>query len=153
MQDNSGFYGPLSYSQAWLWMGVLVLLVVAAWYVFLFWPRRERTRGTQPVIPRDLAGLRTSCLQAIDSVVADADAGRLPERAAHQRLSFLVREFAGHATGKPATSMTLDELRRHGLEPFVDGIAGIYPAEFEPVSGRTVQDSAAAARQAVRAWN
>ncbi|MGA8789316.1 MAG: hypothetical protein WB535_10270, partial [Paenarthrobacter sp.] len=38
----------------------------------------------------------------------DADAGRIPVRDAHQRLSFLVREFAGAATGLPVTSMTLE---------------------------------------------
>lgn len=153
MQDNPGFYGPLQYSQVWFYLGALLLLLLAAWYVVLLWPRRKQASRDPAVGPRDVAALRSACLQAIDSVEADADAGRLPERAAHQQLSFLVREFAGNVTGIPTTFMTLEEMRRQRVEPFASGIAGIYPAEFTPVTGQTVQDSAAAARQAVRAWS
>ena len=153
MQDSPGFYGPLQYSQVWFYLGAMLLLLLAAWYALLLWPRRKQASQDRVFVPSDVAALRSACLQAIDSIAADADAGRLPERAAHQQLSFLVREFAGNVTGKPTTSMTLEEMRRHGLEPFASGIAGIYPAEFAPVTRQTVQDSAAAARQAVRAWS
>ncbi|WP_347107641.1 hypothetical protein AAHB33_11450 [Paenarthrobacter sp. S56] len=100
-----------------------------------------------------MAALRADCLAAIDSVVADADSGRIAEREAHQQLSFLVRGFAASVTGRPVTSMTLQELAKEGLDPFTSGIALIYPSEFAPRPAGTIKDSAAAARQAVEAWN
>ena len=77
----------------------------------------------------------------------------VPVRDAHQRLSFLVREFAGAATGLPVTSMTLEELRHQGLDRLAEGIAGIYPNEFARVPVHPVQHSAAVARQVVSGWN
>ncbi|BCW36566.1 hypothetical protein StoSoilA2_26220 [Arthrobacter sp. StoSoilA2] len=156
MQDNAGFYAPLQYQQLWLWLGLVLLLLVACWYGWILWPDHKATPKT-PVggnrTPHDLETLRATCLSAIDTLEREADAGRLPGRDAHQRLSLLVREFAGAATGLPATSMTLEELRRNGLDQVAVGIALIYPNEFAPVALQSVRDSARTARQVVQAWN
>lgn len=153
MQDNPGFHGPLQYEGHWLWLGLLILLIVAAWYTWIFWPRPASPSGSGYKRNADVAALRAACLSAIDSVVADAHAGRIAEREAHQQLSFLVRGFAASVTGRPVTSMTLQELAKEGLDPITSGIALIYPSEFAPRLAGTVKDSAAAARQAVEAWN
>lgn len=154
MQDDSGFYAPLHYQQLWLWLGLLLLLLVAAWYAWVLWPARTTAPARQQAVARPtLDALRSTCLTAIDATASDAYAGRLPERDAHQRLSFLVREFAGSATGLPITSMTLEELRRHGMADLATGIARIYPNEFAPLPVQTVSQSAAAARQVVLEWN
>lgn len=152
MQDNAGFYAPLQYQPQWLWLGILLLVVVAGWYGWLFRPTRNRPQ-THEAPPLHLETLRSRCLAAIDATASEADAGRLPERDAHQRLSFLVREFAGSATGLPVTSMTLEELRHEGLEGLAAGIAGIYPSEFALAPVRPVSHSADVARQVVQAWN
>lgn len=153
MQDDAGFYAPLHYQQLWLWLGLAIVLLVAGWYGWLLWPARGKRMGAATEAPQDLEALRARCLDAIAAIEVDADAGRLPERDAHQRLSLLVREFADVATGLPTTRMTLEELRRNGLDQFAVGIAGIYPNEFAPVTVHSVRASAAAARQAVMAWN
>jgi hypothetical protein len=124
MQDDSGFYGPLLYQDVWLWLGVVLLVVVAAWYAWLFLPSPRR--AVTAAAPPDVEGLRASCLAAIDAVAADVDAGTLGERDAHQRLSFLVRDWA---------------------------VAGIYPAEFAPTTSASIRESADAARRAVLEWN
>ncbi|MFJ5957123.1 hypothetical protein ACIQC5_14360 [Paenarthrobacter sp. NPDC092416] len=153
MQDEAGFYAPLQYQPLWMWLGLALLVLVAGWYAWILRPSpRPRPQASSLQQP-DLSRLRSQCLAAIDAVVSDADAGRLPERAAHQELSRLVREFAGTATGLRVTSMTLEELRHNGLEPVAAGIAGIYPNEFAPAPVHSVPDSADAARQAVRTWN
>lgn len=151
MQDDSGFYGPLLYQDVWLWLGVVLLVVVAAWYAWLFLPSRRST--VTAAAPPDVEGLRASCLAAIDAVAAEVDAGTLGERDAHQRLSFLVRDFASAVTKQPATHMTLAELEGGGLAPFTRAVAGIYPAEFAPTTSASIRESADAARRAVLEWN
>nr|WP_306422503.1 hypothetical protein [Paenarthrobacter aurescens] len=133
-------------------MGLLLVLLVAGWFVWLFRPARKTLPLRKPA-PPDVETLRAGCLAAIDATASDVDAGRLPERDAHQRLSFLVREFAGAATGLPVTSMTLDELRLNGFDSLAEGIAGMYPNEFAPSPAQPVQRSADIARQVVQAWN
>lgn len=153
VHDDAGFYAPLPYQQLWFWVGLLALLLVCAWYAWIFRPARRKHTPTPGRTLPDLDALRSACLTAINATAEDADAGRIPVRDAHQRLSFLVREFAGSATGLPVTSMTLEELREQGLAGLAEGIAGIYPNEFARVPVHPVQHSAEAARQVVIGWN
>ncbi|MFJ6454539.1 MULTISPECIES: hypothetical protein [Micrococcaceae] len=153
VQDDPGFYAPLQYQPQWFWAGLLIVLVVGAWYAWIFRPPRRRPPAGQGPPQQDLESLRSACLTAINATAEDADAGRIPVRDAHQRLSFLVREFAGAATGLPVTSMTLEDLRRQGFEELAAGIAGIYPNEFARVPLHPVGHSAEAARQVVIGWN
>ena len=159
MQDEAGFYSPLQYQPQWLWLGVLLVLLIGSWYAWILLSTRKRAPIHQTSPARHVTAgphletLRVNCLKAIDATAEDADAGRLPERDAHQKLSFLVREFAGAATGLPLTSMTLEDLHRHDLKELAAGIAGIYPNEFAPQPVHSVRQSADAARQMVLAWN
>ncbi len=153
VQDDPGFYAPLQYQPQWFWAGLLIVLVVGAWYAWIFRPPRRRPPAGQGPPQQDLDSLRSACLTAINPTAEDADAGRIPVRDAHQRLSFLVREFAGAATGLPVTSMTLEDLRRQGFEELAAGIAGIYPNEFARLPLHPVGHSAEAARQVVIGWN
>ncbi|WP_354513172.1 hypothetical protein [Paenarthrobacter sp. 4246] len=153
VQDDPGFYAPLQYQPQWLWAGLLIVLVVVGWYAWIFRPAGRKQPAGQGAPQQNLDALRSACLTAINATAEDADAGRIPVRDAHQRLSFLVREFAGAATGLPVTSMTLEDLRRQGLESLAEGIAGIYPNEFSRVPVHPVGHSAEAARQVVIGWN
>ncbi|MFK0038594.1 hypothetical protein ACIQTW_01975 [Paenarthrobacter sp. NPDC090517] len=157
MQDEAGFYSPLQYQPQWLWLGLVLVLIIGAWYAWIFRPVRKTVPvyedpARQVTVP-DLETLRATCLAAIHATALDADAGRLPARDAHQRLSFLVREFAGAATGLPMTYMTLEDLHRHDLKELAAVVAGIYPNEFAPLPVHTVRQSAETARQVVLAWN
>lgn len=156
MQDDAGFYSPLQYQPHWLWLGIVLVFLIGAWYAWILLSGRKKAPA-HPGAPAprspNLESLRTVCLAAIDATATDADAGRLPERDAHQKLSLLVREFAGAATGLPMTSMTLEDLHRHEFKDLASGIAGIYPNEFAPVPVHSVRHSAEAAREVVRAWN
>ncbi|WP_454810945.1 hypothetical protein [Paenarthrobacter nitroguajacolicus] len=158
MQDEAGFYSPLQYQPQWLWLGLVLVLIIGAWYAWIFRPARKMVAvhedpPRQVTVVPDLETLRAACLAAINATASDADAGRLPERDAHQRLSFLVREFAGAATSLPVTSMTLEDLHRHDLKELAAVVAGIYPNEFAPLPVHTVRQSAETARQVVLAWN
>lgn len=156
MQADPGIYGPLQYSQVWLWTGLALVAVVLGWYAFVFLSTRPpKAPVPAPLFtpPSDLTGLKEAYLQRIDAVTADAAAGLLTARESHQELSLLVRRFARDVTGVDAPRMTLAELHRHPLPPVAEAIRKIYPGEFglEPLP--PVAESAATARQAVWLWN
>ncbi|WP_115788665.1 hypothetical protein [Arthrobacter silvisoli] len=152
MQDDTGFYVPLQYSAHWMWLGLLLLVLFAAGLAWSFRPART-ARTAVPAPVADLPRLRARYLAAIDAVVADAGSGRLPQREAHQRLSLLLRGFAGEARGIRTTHMTLQELHAHGLGPVAEGVAGMYPAAFAAASPAAVEHSAERARRVVRTWS
>lgn len=152
VQDDLGFYAPLQYGSQWMWLGILLSVLLAAVIAWLLRPARK-VRRTPAVRPADMSTLRSRYLAAIDALVADAAAGRVPEREAHQRLSLLLRGFAGEVRGINATHMTLAELREHGLGAVAEGVAGMYPAEFAAATQSTVERSAVLARQVVHTWN
>ncbi|MGW9412409.1 hypothetical protein [Arthrobacter cupressi] len=154
MLDDAGFYAPLHYGAQWMWLGILLLVLLAATLAWLFRPARKARPAAKPAGQTpELSVLRARYLAAIDAVTADAASGRLPHREAHQRLSLLLRGFAGEVRGIPATHMTAQELRAHGLGTLAEAVAALYPAQFAAAMPAAVEDSAAFARQAVRTWN
>jgi hypothetical protein len=156
VQDNPGFYWPLQYSPLWTWAGTALLVLVLAWYGFVFLSTRK---GRVPVAaprftpPSDIHSLKEAYLQRIDAVTADAYAGRVTARASHQALSLLVRKFMRDVTGVDASRMTLAELDRHPLPAAADAVSRLYPGEFGPEPLPPVDVSAETVRRAVRSWN
>lgn len=119
---DGDFFGPLEAS-AWVpWAALGLLVLVAAWYAYVFLSTRRRsvaqqvTRTPEPpaVVVPDLARLRRDYLERIDAVDREAAAGTRPGRSAHQELSLLIRSFVRDASGVDATRMTLAELRAVG---------------------------------------
>ncbi len=156
MQADPGLIGPLQYSPGWLWAGLALLALAAGWYCFVFLSTRQR-RSPAPLPrftpPSDLNDLKRAYLQRIDAVAADAAAGVLTARESHRELSLLVRRFTRDVTGVDAPRMTLAELHGHPLPGAAEAVHRIYPGEFglEPLP--PLEQSAEAARQAVRQWN
>ncbi|MFF1251546.1 hypothetical protein ACFVYC_03520 [Pseudarthrobacter sp. NPDC058329] len=155
MQADPGFHGPLQYSPLWLWAGLALLLLVAAWYVFLFTATRPpRPRSEEASAPlTDLPGLKAAYLQRITDVEQHAAAGNLPARTAHQEISLLLRRFVRDATGVDAPRMTHADLAAHPLPAAAAAIAALYPGEFGHEPLPAVAASAATAREAVHSWS
>lgn len=155
MQAEPEFYGPLQYASVWVWAGVGLLVLVAAWYAIVFAatraPRGEEDRQ-RPGRLTDLAGLKAVYLQRIDDVERDAAAGKRSARESHQELSLLLRKFVRDATGVDAPRMTRADLAEHPLPAAASAVGQLYPAEFGPEPLPSVAGSAAAARKAVQAW-
>ncbi|MDR6508753.1 hypothetical protein [Arthrobacter oryzae] len=166
MENDSGFYAPLTYS-AWLpWAGLGLLFLVAAWLAFVFLSTRQRRRAVPaaPFGPQwDPSSLKLDYLRRIDAVADDAEAGRLSARASHQELSLLIRNFVRDIAGIDAPRMTLAELHRQGIPAAAAAIRRLYPAEFGPEPRDTeprdtephssVAAAAETAREVVRTWN
>ena len=163
---DGDFFGPLDYSAWFPWVGLGLLVLVAAWYTYVLPSTRRRpavrtaaqTAPSAPFAAPDLARLRRDYLQRIDAVDREAAAGTRSNRSAHQELSLLVRGFVRDASGVDAPRMTLAELRAvspaaRNLPAAADAVAAMYPGEFATAPASAVPDAAETARGVVRSWN
>ena len=155
MQADPEFLGPLPYSPLWTWTGLALLLLLAAWYTFVFAstrrPRPSTPAGSGPLT--DLPALQSAYLQRITDVEREAAAGNISARAAHQQISLLLRRFVRDATGVDAPRMTYADLASHPLPAAAKAVGALYPGEFGSEPLPAVASSAAAAREAVRSWS
>lgn len=175
---GAGFLAPLQYSGWFLWAGLGLLTLVAAWYTFVLLGTRRRPAAREgaptPEAPQgstpDLARLRDEYLRRIDAVDREAAAGTRSVRSAHQELSLLIRSFIRDASGVDAPRMTLAELRaagsaaprqpgaqyfpsEHHVRAAADAVAGLYQGAFAAAPASAVPDAARAAREVVSSWN
>lgn len=156
MQADPEFYAPLQYGPVWVWAGVGLLVLVAAWYAFVLAATRtprdvEAGRGTLQLT--DVAALKAAYLQRINDVERDAASGTRSARDSHQEISLLLRKFVRDATGVDAPRMTHADLVEYPLPAAAAAVGELYPAAFGPEPLPSVAVSAAAARRAVQAWN
>ena len=159
MLDDTGFFGPYQYQLwvLWLALGLLLLALVVAWFVFVL---RFSARRLPPSARRaaadaavDLPSVRLRYLGLIDEVQAESDAGRLGERAVHSRLSLLLRFFVHETAGADTHVMTLADLREADLPRVADAVEQWYPPAFaaqHPGDPRRAVDTA---REVVRSWS
>lgn len=171
MENDAGFYAPLSYSPWLPWAGLGLLLLVAVWLAYVFLSTRQKTGSwTAPASgpPSDPSSLKGDYLRRIDAVAADSATGRLSARAAHQALSLLIRSFVRDIAGIDAPRMTLAELREQNIPAAALAVSSLYPAEFgpeprdsepgdsepgDPEPGDSVATAAETAREVVRTWS
>ena len=150
-----GFYAPDPYAARWLWVGIGVLALVAAWYAWVWWSTREKKVVVPPRITSDrLSRLRADYTRQIDLVLERAAAGEISQRRAHQQLSVLVRHFVQEVSGIHAPTMTLSELTATGerLTPVSQVVGQLYPGEFGPHEAQTLAGAGAVAKQVVARW-
>lgn len=155
MQADQEFLGPLPYSPIWMWAGIVLLLLVVAWYVFVVASTRRPwlKSGARPAPPTDLPALQSAYLRRIHNVEQQAAAGNISAREAHQEISLLLRRFVRDATGVDAPRMTHADLVKHPLPRAAEAVAALYPGEFGSEPLPAVASSAAVACEAVRSWN
>jgi hypothetical protein len=135
VENDAGFYAPLSYSPWLPWAGLVLLVLAAAWLAYVFLSTRQQDSSiTAPASgpPSDPSGLKRDYLRRIDAVAAAAATGRLSARASHQELSLLIRSFVRDIAGIDAPRMTLAELREQNIPAAALAVSSLYPAEFGP---------------------
>jgi hypothetical protein len=141
-------------------IGILILLIAAAWLVIMLTrPRRGMVvadAGQQPVPTADvLSQLRTEYFERIQQIETDYRERRLSPRNANLELSRVVRTFVNEYSGLEAPVLTLEDLKARGVHPALIDAMGrhYYPSIFrqgppvDPVAG------AEAARTVVRTWH
>jgi len=151
-----GFYAPDPYATRWLWIGLGIVALVAAWYAWVWWSTRPRRVVVPPrIAPDRLTRLRADYTRQIEVVLARAAAGEISQRRAHQQLSVLVRHFVQEVSGIHAPTMTLTELTATGarLTPVSEVVGALYPGEFGPRESATLVEAGAVAKQVVARWS
>ncbi|MCY7325323.1 MAG: hypothetical protein LH605_04240 [Microbacteriaceae bacterium] len=157
MPGGNGFFPPVAYSPLWAALAIVILFALAAFYVVVPLLTRQ-ARVEEPEVdvswmPVDVPALRGKYEVLISEVEAAHRSGELSLRAAHQRLSLLLRLFAYESSGIRAPHMTLADLREARNTPLSDAVAKLYPGEFEAVERGSVQDAAEVARRMVHSWS
>jgi hypothetical protein len=151
-----GFYAPDPYASKWLWIGIGALVLVAAWYAWVWWSTREKKVVVPPRVTSDrLSRLRADYTRQIDLVLDRAAAGEITQRRAHQQLSVLVRHFVQEVSGINAPTMTLTERNATGsrLTPVSAVVGSLYPGEFGPRETATLVGAGTVAKQVVARWS
>jgi len=153
MPGEAELTGPVGYASTWSVQAMALVALVVVYYAGVWlWSRGEDAAGTEPVPPVEKA--RTASLKELDRLEGVVRAGRVPVREGFQQLSATVRAFVTEASGTPARTMTLEQLRDEADPRVADAIAAMYVPEFAPGEadaddfGRSVRD----ARELVRSW-
>ncbi|MGW8482529.1 hypothetical protein ACWGJP_05280 [Microbacterium sp. NPDC055903] len=162
MSGSDELYPPAQYGWGWmlLALGILALLVLAAWLVIaLTRPRRlidAASASHAPIPSADvLAVLREEYLARIAHIETEYAARRMDPRRANLELSRTVRAFVNEYSGIEAPVLALDDLVALGVHPaLIDALhRHYYPSVFrrgpaiDPIAG------IAAARKVVTTWN
>lgn len=155
MPGGNGFFPPVQFSAVWTVLGVLLVLVVLAWFIVV--PVLTRPRTRREPTPDELHAFaldtRSRYIELIDDVGVAHFRAEISGREAHQQLSSLVRGYAAETSGFPATSMTLTELRQLNLPGLTDAVAQYYPSEFGTRERGSVADSIEEAKRVVQQWH
>jgi hypothetical protein len=154
--DLSEVVPPMNYGVLWPLLGVLALLLVIVWFIIVPLIARRIARevpADEVVLPRFTALGRAGTLSAIDEVERLALERQISVREAHIRFSGLVRSYASEGSLVDARTMTLTELRDHGMTTIANAVAQFYPIAFQEDELTELGAAPTIAREAVQQWN
>jgi len=150
------FFPPVQYQPWWGLLGFLIIVVVIAWWVFVFVSTRK-SRVPAPVTETaphgpGVAAIRKRYLGLIDETRAAYAKGELHDREAYHQLSMLLRSYVEEREGMRTVTMTLKDLRGTTLTPLSDAVARLYPGAFSADYQGTVAQAVDEARGLVTSW-
>lgn len=156
MLGANDFIAPQAYSWWWSAIGVLLLVLIAAWFIGVWLFTRPRAPRAEPVapptVPTPIEPLREQYLRRIDHLNEAWVRGTISDRAAGQQLSGLVREYVDAVSGSATETMTLSDLRLQRFDGLGHVVAGLYPIAFPEHSDGDIPAGFVAARQVVSTW-
>ncbi|MGB4758572.1 MAG: hypothetical protein WBP26_00785 [Candidatus Saccharimonadales bacterium] len=159
MPNANELYPLEQYGLAWFLVGVLCLLLIAAWLGFVFWTTRKKPQKTvhtllpkEPVKP-DINALKAKYLALIAEAEQEVNQHTITARVAHQKLSLLVRYFVFEANGFRAHVMSLSDIKRIDLPSVARVIEQYYPAEFAAIEQGNITQAIAKAKEVVSSWS
>lgn len=153
MPGADEFSGPVGYASHWMWWALAAFGVVALFYLVVFvWSLLGGPKQARPV---DVPTARTRALGELDRIGHQVHTGELAARVGYQQMSVVVRDFVSDASGLPARSMALADLRAAGVPHLAETIALMYPPEFSPTGEphESLQATLNRARGLVSSWS
>jgi hypothetical protein len=147
--------GPTPYSSRWLWLAVLLLLVLIAWYaaVFVFTLPGRRIRAL-PVIgaARDELVKRRSA-RRVHAIGERHRAGELAAAPAAEAVSRELRAFLREATGVRAEYMQVDAIAASELASAAPLLTKLVDAQFNVDSTVDVGVVSDSAEELIQTWS
>lgn len=159
MQSDVSAYPPVNYTVMWLLIAIGCAVALIAWYGFVLWltrKKRQRTVATlkpADMTPIDIPAIQAKYLALIAEIEQALARGEIKSRAAHQKLSILLRYFAQEAHGLRAFSLTLSDLRRTRFTQLADAIESYYVPEFHQVLEGDIHAALKVAKEVVSTWS
>lgn len=146
--------GPTPYSTWRLWAAVLLMLLVVAWYAFVFVATlpSDRLRGRPVVGPLHAQLLRRRYVGRIAEITAAHEAGRMSAPEACGAISRTLRSFLHQATGVRAQFMQIDTLADSIVGAAAPVLADLGEARFADEHRADVGQLGARAQELVRTW-
>ncbi len=149
---TTAFTDPVGYSPVWVVLAAVAVGLVVAWVVGVLRVTRNREDTAPRVAPDGLESQRHEALATIDALTAALARREVTARDAAGRLSTVVREFVGSATGLALHAMTLEDLRGARVDQLTELVTVLYPSEFGPREAGDVGPLIARGRDLVARW-
>lgn len=146
--------GPTPYSSWWLWLAVLLLVVVIAWYssVFVATLPTERLRELPALGDVHARLLRRRFAGSIRRITERRRRGELSDAQAYDQMSHTVRSFLHQMTGLRAQYLHVDEIAAGPLAPAAALIAALRDARFDTGADADPDRLGAQAEELIRSW-
>lgn len=146
--------GPMPYSTWWLWLGLMLLAAVIAWYAVVFvWTMPAHRLRALPIV-RALHGklLRRRFANSVRRTASEHRAGRLTAAQAGAAMSRTLRSFLHQATGTRAQYMHLEDIGSGDLAPAAPVLSALDDAQFNSTSPVRLDDVGDATEELIRSW-
>ncbi|MUL78562.1 hypothetical protein [Mycolicibacterium sp. CBMA 226] len=147
--------GPTPYSSWWLWISAALLILVIAWYSWLFGTTTASRRfGDARVIRmvRDEV-IKLRAVRDIRAIARRHRSGDLPAPAAGAALSTELRRFLGSATGLRVQYMHIGAIAAGPLGAAAPLLSELVDMQYNPRSHVGVDEACAAAEGLIRQWS
>ncbi|MHA3024695.1 hypothetical protein ACXPWS_31000 [Mycobacterium sp. BMJ-28] len=145
---------PAPYTQLWMWIGGLCLVILIVWYAAIFvLTSPGRRLPDVPVLSaaRDQL-IKRRCTHAINVIAQRYRRGELAAAPAGAAVSGELRSFLHRITGLRAEYMQLGAIADSELAPAAGVLADLVDAQFNAGSVVDIGDVSARAQELVREW-
>ena len=145
---------PTLYSPWWLWIGILLLLAVIAWYttVVVWTLPSQQLRGIPVLRVLHAKLLRRRYGRPIRSIIGDYRSGSMSGGQACASMSRTLRSFLHQATGTRAQYMHVSDIAAGDLAAAAPLISALGEARFSTGSQADIAELATAAEELIRSW-
>ncbi|OBB97411.1 hypothetical protein [Mycobacterium sp. 852002-40037_SCH5390672] len=147
-------FGPQPYSSWWLWLALLLMVAVIAWYAGVFvWTLPSQRLRRIPVVRRMHAWLiRNRFARCVQNIADEHDAGQISAPAACAAISRTVRSFLHQMTGERAQYLQLAVVAEGNLAAAAPLLTQLGDGQFNAETQIDVDDVSARAQELILSW-